>query len=62
MKRRDLINKLKASAKQRGLEYTEVEGGKHTKVGIGGKQTTVPRHNEIAEGTAKAILKQMGVE
>lgn len=36
-----------------------IEGGKHTKVQVGGRQTTIPRHREINELTAKAILKQL---
>lgn len=59
MKRRDLIKQLKVIAKDADLEYIEEEGAKHTKVQIGVKQTTVPRHNEVNEITAKAILKYM---
>lgn len=62
MKRRDPIKRLKAHAKAAGAELLETEGGNHTKVQIGDRQSTVPRHNEINEITAKAILKQMGVE
>lgn len=40
---------------------TVTEGGNHTKVVIGDARTVMPRHNEINEETAKAILKQMGV-
>jgi hypothetical protein len=53
---------LKAQAKAEGLDLVEIEGAKHTKVSIGERQSTVPRHNEINEITAAAILKQMGVE
>lgn len=52
---------LKAQAKALGLEYREEEGGNHTKVCIGDKQTVVARHTEINEITARAILKHMGV-
>lgn len=40
-----------------------VEGAKHTKVYLNGKQTTLPRHpgQEIGEGLRKAILKQLGL-
>ncbi len=62
MKRRDLLKTLKAEAKARGVEMEVVEGGNHTKVIIGDVQTVVPRHNEINEITARAILKQMGVD
>jgi hypothetical protein len=60
VKRRDLLKALKALAKDKGGGYIETEGGSHTKVEFGGKQTTVPRRNEINEITAKAILKHMG--
>jgi hypothetical protein len=56
------MNRLKAEAKGRGVEMEVTEGGSHTKVAIGDDQTVVPRHNEINEITAWAILKQMGVE
>jgi len=59
MKRTDLLKKLRAIAKQKGLTYDESEGGRHTKVSVGDKQTTVPRHNEINELTAKGIIKHM---
>jgi mRNA interferase HicA len=62
MKRRDLMKRLAAEAKARGLNIEITEGGSHTKVAIGDNQTVVPRHNEINEITARAILKQMGVE
>ena len=62
MKRRDLMKHLAAEAKRHGLEVEVVrEGGSHTVIRIGDKQTTVPRHSEINEITAKAILKTMGV-
>lgn len=40
-----------------------VEGTKHTKVYLNGRQTTLPRHpgQEIREGLRKAILKQLGL-
>ncbi len=62
MKRRDLIKKLEAEAKARGQHLEMVEGGSHTKVRIGDNVSVVPRHTEINEITAKAILKQMGAK
>lgn len=38
------------------------EGTKHTKVYCNGKQTVLPRHNEILEGTIRAIAKQLGIK
>ena len=37
-------------------------GGQHDVWARFGKVTTVPRHREIAEGTAKSILKQLGIK
>lgn len=47
----------------RGLDQDLVltEGGRHTKVQIGDRRSVVPRHTEINEITARAILRQMGV-
>ncbi|MFZ3117066.1 MAG: type II toxin-antitoxin system HicA family toxin [Variovorax sp.] len=39
-----------------------VEGGKHTKIYLNGKQSTLPRHVELPEGLHKAILKQLGIK
>lgn len=59
VKRRDLIKRLKDIAKQRGVTYTEKEGGAHTIVAVGGQQTSVPRHSEINEITASKIIRQI---
>lgn len=56
LKRNDLIKQLEA------LGAIFKEGGKHTKVYLNGKQSTIPRHREIKENTAKAIRKQLEVE
>ncbi|MCH7381390.1 type II toxin-antitoxin system HicA family toxin [Acinetobacter higginsii] len=56
MKRRDLIKFLS----ELGAEFKE--GGKHTKVYLNDKQTTIPRHTEIDDYLVKAIKKQLGVE
>ena len=55
IKRNDLIRYLES------LGATFKEGGKHTKVYLNGKQSTIPRHNEIKEGLVKAIKKQLGI-
>lgn len=41
-----------------------VEGTKHTKVYLNGKQTTLPRHGsqDMGEGLRKAILRQLDVK
>lgn len=40
-----------------------VEGSKHTKVYLNGKQSVLPRHGsaEIPSGTMRAIKKQLGL-
>nr|WP_313091243.1 type II toxin-antitoxin system HicA family toxin [Moraxella sp. CTOTU48268] len=56
IKRNDLIRYLES------LGATFKEGGKHTKVSLNGKQSTIPRHTEIKEGLVKAIKKQLGIQ
>ncbi|MCO4262530.1 type II toxin-antitoxin system HicA family toxin [Pseudarthrobacter sp. MDT3-26] len=58
MKRRELLNQLKQTAKDLDVEYTTEEGGRHTRVNVGDNTTFVPRHNEIGEKLAKQIMKQ----
>ena len=52
MKKRDLEKKLKA------LGGVQTHGSKHDLWVIGSEKIAVPRHREINEITAKAILKQ----
>lgn len=56
MKRRDLIKFLS----ELGAEFKE--GGKHTKVYLNDKQSTIPRHTEIDDYLVKAIKKQLEIE
>ena len=46
-------------AKAQGVEAVYTEGGSHTKVRLGERQTVIPRHNEINEHTARAILRHL---
>ena len=55
MKRSELVKELK------NLGATFKEGGKHQKVYLNGKQSTIPRHSEVKEGLVKAIRKQLGI-
>lgn len=57
MKRSDLLKQLRTIAKDQGVQFSESEGGSHTKVYLGTRWVTVPRHKEINELTAKGILK-----
>jgi mRNA interferase HicA len=59
VKRRDLMKRLAQIAKARGVEMYVEEGGNHTKVRIGDRSQMVPRHNEVNEMTAKAIIRAM---
>lgn len=59
MKRAEVLRKIKKAAKAADLDYTEVEGGRHTKITVGSKSTVVARHNEIADLMAKIIFKQL---
>lgn len=52
------MKRLASIAKADGLDLKITEGGRHTRVQIGERVTFVPRHDEINEITAKAILKQ----
>jgi len=56
------MKELARHAHALGLPLDVTEGANHTKVRIGDLRTTVPRHREINEVTARAILKQMGVQ
>ena len=58
MRRRDLLKRLEQIAKERGENFTLVEGGSHTKAFIGPQMIAVPRHREVSESTAKTILKE----
>jgi len=59
MKRADLEQRITAIARAKGLTLTWTEGGNHTKVRLGTVQTTIPRHHEINENTARAILRKL---
>ncbi|WP_244939683.1 type II toxin-antitoxin system HicA family toxin [Acinetobacter guerrae] len=55
VKRTDFIKELEQ------LGATFKEGGKHTKVYLNGKQSTIPRHRELNDMLVKGIRKQLGV-
>lgn len=56
MKRRDLINKLVSI----GFQF-ERHGGNHDIYRFGDKIEKIPRHKEINEKLAKAILRKWGI-
>ena len=57
MKRGELVKRINRIAKSQGETATFTEGGRHTHVQIGEKRTTIPRHSEVNELTARGILK-----
>ncbi|MGI8412303.1 MAG: type II toxin-antitoxin system HicA family toxin [Solirubrobacteraceae bacterium] len=58
MKRRDLERHLRAN----GCRLVG-EGANHAKWrGPNGAPSAVPRHSEIASGTARAICRQLGID
>ncbi len=57
MKRKDLLKMVKAAG------YELVEGGNHTLVYKGEACVdAIPRHSEINEFTARAIMKRLGLK
>jgi len=58
MKRRDLVKQINQIAKDTNQTPIWAEGGNHTKVLLGTTIITVPRHTEINELTAQAILRK----
>lgn len=58
MKRKDLIKQLEKIAKSRGEILELTEGGNHTKARIGNWMEPIPRHREINELLAKAIIRR----
>jgi hypothetical protein len=57
VKRKKLEKRIREIADQRGLPIAFKEGGNHTRVQIGDDVTFIPRHREIDEHLARAILK-----
>jgi hypothetical protein len=58
MKKQAVLKKIKAAAKARGLDYREVELTNHTGIIVGETRSTIGRHGEVADGTARAFFKQ----
>ncbi|MGG5811477.1 type II toxin-antitoxin system HicA family toxin [Falsiroseomonas sp. CW058] len=62
MKPADLLRRLRRLATRRGWDIDVSEGGRHTKVTLNGRSTTVPRHPvDLKTGLYHAILKQLGL-
>ena len=58
MKRRHLIKQLHNMARDEGVPVGRLRQGKHEAWQFGGERLVIPRHKEIDEHTAKAILRQ----
>lgn len=59
-KRNELLRVIRRYAREQGAELRIVEGGNHTRVWVGERYATIPRH-EIDDKVARGILKQIGV-
>jgi hypothetical protein len=60
VKRRELLNQMARIARSYGIEFDRdhpVHGGKHDRFFVEGHSVEVPRHTEIAEYTARGILR-----
>lgn len=59
MKRRDLIRRLRDGASVAGLAFTSLRNaGGHEVFSLDGLRIPIPNDREIAEGTARSILRQ----
>jgi len=58
VKRRDLVRLIADAARRRGMTWELVrEGSAHEVWALDGRRITVPRHREIKEVTARAVLQ-----
>ena len=63
MKRDELVRKVRRAAVEAGRDWSLVrEGGNHEIWACGGTRVQVPRHREVAEGTALDILRDLEAE
>ncbi len=60
MKRRDLIRQIRDAARDADLEFVSLRNtGGHEVFSLDGLRIPVPNHREIAENTARSILRQV---
>jgi len=62
VKRQAVLKRIKIAARRAGLDHREVELTNHTGVIVGSTRSTIGRHTEIADGTARAFFKQFEQE
>ena len=60
MKRRALIHRIQAAAAAQGVPCVLIrQGSRHEFWDIGGVRVSVPRHRDINEWTAEAIMRDL---
>lgn len=62
MKRRAVLKKIQAEAKRQGLGYSETELTNHTGITVGSTRSTLGRHSEIDDVTARKFFDQFAEE
>lgn len=62
MKRGDVIKKLKAAAKAKGLQFEMIKLTRHDAVKVGSTTKTLGRHSEIDDLTARKFWDQFADE
>lgn len=62
MKRREVMQRLRDQAKAAGLDFATYELTNHTGVKVGGTASTLGRHREIDELTARKFWDQFESE
>jgi len=58
VKRTEVLKRLSKEAKKNGSEYSEVERTRHTGVIIGSVRSTLGRHAEVDDVTARLFFDQ----
>jgi predicted RNA binding protein YcfA (HicA-like mRNA interferase family) len=59
VKRRVLIRSLRVAAREAGLQFVSLrDAGGHEVFSLDGLRIVVPDHRDIAEGTARSIMRQ----
>ena len=62
MKRRAVLKMLQQEAKRQGLLFCLDELTNHTGVTVGGVRSTLARHSEVPDSTARAFFDQFSSE
>ncbi|MBN9608486.1 MAG: ribonuclease PH [Actinobacteria bacterium 69-20] len=58
MKRAAVIRRLRAEARRQGLEFAVTELANHTGITVGSVRSTLKRHREIDDVTARRFFEQ----